>query len=87
MTRYRKKPVIVEATQWFEGMQVDGVMDKAMLSEVWLDKTSSDGRYVIPTLEGYMTVSNGDYIVTGVKNEKYPVKPDIFEEIYERVED
>ena len=38
---------------------------------------------VIKTLEGEMTAQPGDYIVTGVKGERYPVKPDIFDLTYE----
>lgn len=30
-----------------------------------------------------MKASPGDWIVTGVDGEKYPVKPDIFEKTYE----
>jgi hypothetical protein len=41
----------------------------------------------IPTLEGLMTVSIGDYIIRGVKGEYYPCKPDIFEATYEKVSD
>lgn len=32
----------------------------------------------IPTLEGEMWVSEGDYVIKGVKGEFYPCKPDIF---------
>ena len=41
----------------------------------------------IHTLEGDMTASVGDYIITGVHVELYPCKPDIFEQTYEKVED
>jgi len=41
----------------------------------------------ILTLEGTMRADPGDYIVTGVKGESYPVKPDIFEATYEPVAD
>ena len=41
----------------------------------------------IETLEGTMTASPGDWIITGVKGEKYACKPDIFEETYEEVQD
>ena len=37
----------------------------------------------INTLEGTMKADIGDYIITGVHGEKYPCKPDIFEETYE----
>lgn len=36
----------------------------------------------IDTLEGRMKASVGDWIVTGIKGEQYPVKPDIFEQTY-----
>lgn len=44
-------------------------------------------RQVIHTLEGEMVAEAGDYIVTGIKGERYPVKPDIFEATYDPVEE
>lgn len=41
----------------------------------------------IQTLEGTMHADPGDYIITGVKGERYSYKPDIFEQTYEKVED
>lgn len=37
----------------------------------------------IATLEGDMLAQDGDYIITGVKGERYPCKPDIFEATYD----
>jgi hypothetical protein len=37
----------------------------------------------IPTLEGNMDASLGDWIIKGVKGEFFPCKPDIFEATYE----
>jgi hypothetical protein len=83
--KYRKKPVVIEATQWFK------MGDHPMVYEVmgndeeingWLVMTPT-GRYAIKTLEGRITVSEGDWIITGVKGEHYPCKPDIFEMTYE----
>jgi hypothetical protein len=37
----------------------------------------------IPTLEGLMLATEGDWIIRGTADELYPCKPDIFEEIYE----
>jgi hypothetical protein len=39
----------------------------------------------IETLEGEHIVCPGDMIITGVKGEKYPCKPDIFEMTYLKV--
>jgi hypothetical protein len=72
MAKFRKKPVVIEATQWFPGTLMDGVVER-------------DGVGVIKTLEGDMVASPGDWIITGVKGEKYPCKPDIFEATYEPI--
>jgi hypothetical protein len=41
----------------------------------------------IRTPEGELFVPPGYYIITGVKGEHYPCKPDIFEMTYELVEE
>ena len=45
----------------------------------------TDVELTISTLEGDMKAMPGDYIITGVKGEQYPCKPDIFEATYELV--
>lgn len=89
--KYRKKPVVVEAWKFTEEAfargEIPGVQDRAVLSELWANKTSKDGRYYIDTLEGEMTVSEGDYVIKGIKGEFYPCKPDIFEATYEPVDE
>lgn len=40
----------------------------------------------IETLEGTMKAEKGDWIVTGINGEKYPVKPDIFEKTYKAID-
>jgi hypothetical protein len=78
MTKYRKKPVVIEAIQW-TGENVEEVSKFAGnncsigLDHVWID-----------TLEGVMRTDKGDYIIKGIKGEFYPCKPDIFEATYER---
>lgn len=41
----------------------------------------------IDTLEGGHIVCPGDWVITGVKGERYPCKPDIFEATYENAAD
>ena len=41
----------------------------------------------IETLEGKMTASPGDYIITGINGEQYPCKQEIFEKTYDLVDD
>lgn len=63
MPKFRKKPVVIEAEQW------------------WGHSPAA-----IETLEGTMYASPGDWIITGIKGERYPCKPDIFEATYEAVD-
>jgi hypothetical protein len=46
-----------------------------------------DTPQTITTLEGVMQAAVGDYIITGVQGERYPVKPDIFHATYEPADD
>jgi hypothetical protein len=73
--KYRKKPVIIEAVQWFKRGDHPAVRISLIT-----------GRALIDTLEGAHIVTPGDYIITGVMNEVYPCKPDIFAMTYEPVE-
>ena len=148
--KFRKKPVVIEAVQWFPGVAVEGVEEcvpelifskdekhyylsalSELRADAWMPvvlpidpkeqirilpfsfwKVKSGRRCpattgevlterylryqeakalppsygLIDTLEGRrLTVSAGDWIITGVKGEKYPCKPDIFAETYEAV--
>lgn len=80
MPQYRKKPIVIEAVQWFK----DGDHPKVVLmrgsSESYLGN-----RWVIETMEGYHVVTPGDWIITGIQGENYPCKPDIFAATYEPV--
>ena len=83
--KYRKKPVVIEATQW-EGpwCEIEGVVSRHISGNP--DTIHGEVvEYGIETLEGFMKVSKGDWIITGVKGERYPCKPDIFEATYEKV--
>lgn len=112
--KFRKKPIVIEAFQWFKngdhpeddcfrpfedtgkiptedregkivryyrhpsinGEQVCTMCQQTMHYHGWID-----------TLEGGHNVCVGDWIITGVKGERYPCKHDIFEETYEKVEE
>ena len=52
---------------------------------VIIEAYQTDVEIDIETLEGTMHADVGDFIITGVKGEKYPCKPDIFLETYEKV--
>ena len=62
-------------------------MAKYRKKPVIIEAYKTDKEVFIETLEGTMKADVGDYIITGVKGEQYPCKPDIVEETYEKVED
>jgi len=74
---FRKRPVVVEATQWFKEGDHPAVIHRHFGAE----KETPHVR----TLEGRMVVTPGDWIITGVKGEHYPCKPEIFALTYEPV--
>lgn len=89
---YRKKPVVVKAFQWFAGNHGDVISPPAhctAASDMRCEKCGhpSGMHGWIKTLEGgsdgAQLVCPGDWIITGVKGEKYPCKPDIFAATYE----
>jgi hypothetical protein len=82
--KFRKKPVVIEAEQFIErnGNRLPFV-EGHRRGPLYF----RDGRWWVNTLEGPLCVSNGDWIIKGVKGEFYPCKPDIFEQTYERVEE
>jgi len=78
--KFRKKPVVVEAFQWFPHMgEVGGV--------VYWPPGEIGRKPVIRTIEACQDVTAGDWIITGVQGERYPCKPDIFAATYEPVEE
>jgi hypothetical protein len=78
--KYRKKPVVIDAVKW-TGENLDEL--RAFVPEEFRHNKINQPMGII-TLEGVMTVSEGDYIIKGVKGEFYPCKPDIFEMTYEK---
>jgi len=109
MPKFRKKPIIIEAHQWYQNC--DHPEDNCHVIYPPNDKSpfQSEGEVVgflygmpredecsvcsglykdhgwIKTLEGGHIVCPGDWIITGVKGEKYPCKQEIFEMTYEKI--
>jgi hypothetical protein len=112
MGRFRKKPVVIDAVQWFK----NGDHPEDNVGETLTDPLNEGQTYErlegavvrfyrnpddngerecehcgirmhehgwIDTLEGGHNVCPGDWVITGVKGEMYPCKPDIFEATYE----
>lgn len=108
MAKFRKKPVVIEATQWFQNGDHPEDACEVIHSGSFFD-FFSEGKVVryfrrpdvsgtsvcqqcnrvmhvhgwVDTKEGGHIVCPGDWIVTGVQGERYPVKPGIFAVTYE----
>ena len=73
--RFRKIPVVIEAEQYFNDQD----------APVGVCFCIQENGPHIHTLEGAMGVRDRDWVITGVKGEQYPCKPDIFNLTYEPV--
>ena len=114
MGLYRKKPIIITATQWFKnGDHPDDDVMRAFEDTGLVPSEPREGKIVryyrhpsvpgqfpckecgktmhnhgwIDTLEGGHNVCPSDWIITGVRGEKYPIKDEIFRETYEEVQE
>lgn len=102
--KFVKKPVIIEAEQWFEVTYDKEATENESpiyhLNVGYFRRPDLSGDHIcnhcgntmhnhgwIDTLEGGHVVCPNDWIITGIKGEQYPCKPDIFEKTYEAVED
>lgn len=111
MEKFRKRPVVIEAMQWFRNG--DHPEDNCGTFDVGEGPFQGEGQIVryfrrpdvdgesicsecgvsfhdhgwIDTLEDGHRVCPGDWIITGIKGERYPCKPDIFEQTYDSVWD
>lgn len=115
MSQFRKKPVVIEASQWFKNgdhPQDDCDMFDYPDEAGNIYQRPGEGKVVryfrrpdtpgeskcklcgltmhdhgwIDTLEGGHIVCPADWVITGVKGETYPCKPDIFAATYDAVE-
>ena len=94
--KYRKKPVVIEAEQYKEGLE-DGFEERYIDSDnsniTWGIPTTDDDVYILtpyiknPSDEFIYLISDGDYIITESNGQRSTCNSDIFKEIYEPVDD
>ena len=80
--RFRKRPVEIDAIHYASVDDASAVVEFVAQGELAIE----GDRILIPTLEGPLAATLGDWVVRGVQGECYPVKPDIFATTYEPVE-
>lgn len=95
--KWIKKPVVIEASQYKLGME-DGftieshmnipIADLVYFTSIEINSIIPNSKFYpfIKTMEGFMFITKGDYIITGVEGERYPCKENIFLKTYEPAE-
>lgn len=94
MSKYRKKPVVIDAITFDELVEYGKMNGGNIVNNMpWSFHYAGhpitherDDCYLIPTSEGTMRFTPEDMLITGVKGEIYPCKLDIFYSTYEAVE-
>lgn len=101
--KFRKKPVVIDAWQlnladdegvlelfnkvYSSTLKLGTNLLGDALAQTALAEVRKRNGLLIPTLEGDILASDGDWIIQGVNGEFYPCKPDIFEKTYEAVDE
>lgn len=91
MSKFRKKPVVIEAFKVGSSRFYPEWLHEAVSAGVVIThaREGSDGwkepfdHADIQTLEGVMRANRGDWIIRGVEGELYPCKDAIFRKTYE----
>jgi hypothetical protein len=94
MARFRKKQLEVTAEQWFPGKSVEGVFEKAVIGMPYgvAESVLNGLNPAVPkcgavqTGKGWMIVMPGDWLVTGLADEKHVYSDELFRLHFERVE-
>jgi hypothetical protein len=87
MPKFRKKPVVIDAVRFdpcgaHKNNLPEGV--EVLESPGHADNYGYMGfKFGIKTIEGVMEAKPGDWVITGVKGERYPCKHEIFIMTYE----
>lgn len=88
-TKFRKKPVVVDAFQITDDFIMDYVKGEKIpgltLGRIaWhsVDRVLGSYSLRVKTLSGEVQIMSGDWLLKGVKGELYPCKDEIFRETY-----
>lgn len=97
--KYRKTALIdaeqFNVASWSNGLYLatKGIKGKAKrekarvkyCNQTGIYNDTKHGGFRLKTLEGNLIIKDGDWIATGVKSERWPIAPDIFNQTYEAV--
>lgn len=80
-----KKKHVVDASQFLPAFNQ---IPAGVISDGLGDPRTDPDKFswIVETLEGSLHVSDGDWIITGIRGEHWAIKPDIFADTYEPAE-
>lgn len=90
MSRYRKRPIEIEAYKWVRGReQADApewIMDALRAGKIEIKNAGERDMHMRVLDDGHtMVAREGDWIARGIKGELYPISDEIFVASYEAV--
>lgn len=81
--RYVKKRLIVEAIKY----ERDDIFSALAFCDNKIEIDYYNREYYLEIPEGRVLLSEGDYIIKGIDGEFYPCKADVFERLYDLIEE
>ena len=89
MSKYRKKPVVIDAWQFTKENYSKGTPRefRNLSVSLWSQHGGAVIGGEINTLGGKIAIFENDWIIKGVHGEFYPCEPDIFAATHEPVEE
>lgn len=81
--KYRKRPVVVEAVL-YDG--TDAAKERLVGMCNHYIALPANGTVYVTTPNGAVLVEVGDWVIKGKPGDFYPCKPDVFEQVYEKVD-
>lgn len=85
--RFRKKPVEIDAEQYFLGKKIDGVIELEKPIQYKDFKFVAQIRTIEDSEDSMHYIRESDWIITGIQGEQYTCKNDIFQQTYEAIEE
>jgi hypothetical protein len=78
MSTFRTRPLVISAEQFTSDHEPEGICRCVGRTHL--------GAPHLHTRAGPLAATEGDWIVTGVRGERYPIKDDLFRSTYDAVE-
>ena len=87
MAKFRRRPLVVDASPWHKKGDCPGIVEPYITGGLQICAQCGNvmqlhGWIKALGLEGGHIVCPGDWIITGVKGQRYPCRPDIFKATY-----